>query len=80
MTALEILMNNNIYSTRGETRRAIQQNAVKINGVKIENAEDIILDEVRVIQSGRRKFLDGVEWMSQEIDPMMIVKYGKLTS
>ena len=77
--AHEILIKNNIFFSRGEMRRAIAQNAVSINGVKVEDIEqEFEIGTDVAIQKGRRKFLNSQEWFSNEIDPVKIALFGRL--
>ncbi len=60
---LQLLADSGLVSSKGEARRLIEQNAVKIDGKKVENIHiDIDLDTKteKIIQVGKRKFLKAV--------------------
>ncbi len=54
---VKLLTESGLVSTNSEARRLLKQGAVKVNGNKINNADDeISVEEGNVIQVGRRKF------------------------
>ncbi len=60
---LSTATNGEIYTSKGETRRAIQQNAVSINKVKVTNAEqtlaefDLLQDRFVLVSKGKKNHL-----------------------
>ena len=60
---LSTATNGEIYASKGETRRAIQQNAVSINKVKVTNAEqlptefDLLQDGFVLVSKGKKNHL-----------------------
>lgn len=58
---LQLLADSGLVTSRGEARRLIEQNAVKIDGKKTQNIHtNICLDTEKVIQVGKRKFLKAI--------------------
>jgi tyrosyl-tRNA synthetase len=59
-SVLNILSNSNIFESKGQIRRLIQQGAIKIDGQKVINSEDIITlekaDSVVVVKAGKKIF------------------------
>ncbi|WP_373512186.1 tyrosine--tRNA ligase [Persicitalea sp.] len=64
---LSTATNGEIYASKGETRRAIQQNAVSINKVKVTSAEqspaefDLLQDRFLLVSKGKKNHLVKVE-------------------
>ena len=60
---LSTVTNNEIYPSKGETRRAIQQNAVSINKVKVASADqspaefDLLQDRFVLVSKGKKNHL-----------------------
>ncbi len=60
---LSTVTNGEIYASKGETRRAIQQNAVSINKVKVTSAEqsltefDLLQDSFVLVSKGKKNHL-----------------------
>lgn len=60
---LSIATKGEIYASKGETRRAIQQNAVSINKVKVSSAEqlpaefDLLQDSFLLVSKGKKNHL-----------------------
>lgn len=59
-SVLNILSNSNIFESKGQIRRLIQQGAIKIDGQKVMNSEDVItlekLDSAVVVKAGKKIF------------------------
>lgn len=55
-TILDILQKNKLVKSRGEGRRLIEQNGVKLNGVAISDP-NLTIPETGIIQVGKRRFL-----------------------
>lgn len=59
-SVLNILSNSNIFESKGQIRRLIQQGAIKIDGQKVIKSEDIITlekaDSVVVVKAGKKIF------------------------
>ena len=59
-SVLNILSNSNIFESKGQIRRLIQQGAIKIDGQKVMNSEDIITlektDSEVVVKAGKKIF------------------------
>jgi tyrosyl-tRNA synthetase len=56
---VDLLAKTKLASSKSEAKRLIQQGAVKINGLKIENLkEKIKLQDKSIIKVGKRKFLN----------------------
>ena len=59
-SVLNILSNSNIFESKGQIRRLIQQGAIKIDGQKVINSEDIITlekaDSAVVVKAGKKSF------------------------
>lgn len=79
MKAIELLVDGVIFQSRGECRRAIAQGAIKINGVKIEDAEqEVEISKDVAVEKGKKVFLNGKEWTSKEISAVAIAKFGRI--
>ena len=59
MWIVELLANSGLVSSRSEARRLIKQRAVKLDGVVIDNENEIIKlkSEEAILRVGKRKFL-----------------------
>ena len=59
-SVLNILNNSNIFESKGQIRRLIQQGAIKIDGQKVMKSEDIItlekVDSAVVVKAGKKIF------------------------
>ena len=59
-SVLNILNNSNIFESKGQIRRLIQQGAIKIDGQKVMKSEDIITlekaDSAVVVKAGKKIF------------------------
>ena len=59
-SVLNILSNSNIFESKGQIRRLIQQGAIKIDGQKVIKSEDIITlekaDSAVVVKAGKKIF------------------------
>ena len=59
ISLIDILLDNKLISSKGEGKRLISQNAVKINGEVCDDTNFIISSSVNehVIKVGKRRFL-----------------------
>jgi tyrosyl-tRNA synthetase len=60
MSLVDILSEANVVKSKGEARRLIQQNGVRVNGETVSSTEALLSPESAanaVIQAGKRKFL-----------------------
>lgn len=59
-SVLNILSNSNIFESKGQIRRLIQQGAIKIDGQKVMKSEDVITlekaDSTVVVKAGKKIF------------------------
>ncbi|MFW2491275.1 tyrosine--tRNA ligase [Clostridium chromiireducens] len=53
----EILVLNGFVKSKNELRRLVSQGGIKINNVKVDNFEDIKMENEIVIQIGKKKFV-----------------------
>jgi tyrosyl-tRNA synthetase len=53
----EILVLNGFVKSKNELRRLVSQGGIKINNVKVDNFEDIKMENEIVIQIGKKKFI-----------------------
>lgn len=57
MKVIDVIVDGVIFHSRGEARRAIQQNAVSINGFKIKDAEEECDPTIETLSKGKRNFI-----------------------
>ena len=55
-TVVDVLLSGNLVSTRGEGKRLIEQNGVRLDGVTLTNPNQVF-PHVGVLQAGKRRFL-----------------------
>lgn len=68
MTVVDFLMENEIFSSKGEARRAILQQSIKLNGIRVENIEELIPSDVITISRGKRIYLKSTDGKFNLID------------
>jgi tyrosyl-tRNA synthetase len=58
MNIIDLLMEVGLVSSKGEARRLIQQNGIKINGEPVKDVElEVDLKEEKLLQRGKRQFV-----------------------
>jgi len=55
-TVVDVLLSGNLVSTRGEGKRLIEQNGVRLDGVTLTDPNQVF-PHVGVLQAGKRRFL-----------------------
>ncbi|RYZ76206.1 MAG: hypothetical protein EOP04_32345 [Proteobacteria bacterium] len=54
-TVSDVLIDASVVSSKGESRRLIQNGGVSIDGVKI--TEDVLIDAVSLVKKGKNTFI-----------------------
>ena len=79
MKASDILFRDGIFHSKGEMRRSIIQSVIKINGELVTDVDqEFMIGKDVAIQRGNKKYFNGKEWRSLEIDPVKIVLFGRI--